>query len=257
MSSGRAAEPVHEVLLTRGLGKRFGEVVALDGVELRLLGPQLIGILGPNGAGKTTLLDIVEGLSEPTAGEVRLLGGPLSPYPRRRVGVVLHREFALDHVKTGEYAELFAAIYGVAGGRQRILERAELLTRADVAVERLSSGEAQRLFIAAASVHDPELLLLDEPTAHLDPEAKQKLGRWLRETSRTRTVVITTHDLAEAEAICDHVVFLVRGRVRAQGSPVELTAAVPEPARAGLASAFFHFCAVRIAPDGGADGEAA
>lgn len=235
-----------EVLAARALTKRFGEVTALDDVTFSLQGPRLVGILGPNGAGKTTLLDILEGLAEPTSGEVRLFGAPIDPYPRRRVGVVLQKELSLDRVTVGEYAELFAAIYEVKGGKEKILRAAKLEERAKTALDRISGGEAQRLFIAAAQVHEPDLLFLDEPTAHLDPPSKAELGSWLRDVATKRTVVMTTHDLGEADAICDDVVFLVRGRVRAHGTREELVAAVPEARRAGIASAFFHFCAVRI-----------
>jgi ABC-2 type transport system ATP-binding protein len=134
----------------------------------------------------------------------------------------------------------------VKGGREKILREAKLEERAKVSVDRISGGEAQRLFIAAAQVHEPDLLFLDEPTAHMDPPSKAELGAWLREVAKKRTVVITTHDLAEADAICEYVVFLVRGKVRAHGTREELVDAVPEEKRAGIASAFFHFCAVRI-----------
>lgn len=235
-----------EVLAVRGLTKKFGDVTALDDVTFAIDGPRLVGILGPNGAGKTTLLDILEGLAEPSSGEVRLFGQPLRTYPRRRVGVVLQKEFTLDRVTVGEYAELFAAIYDVKGGREKILRDAKLEARAKVAIDRISGGEAQRLFIAAAQVHEPDLLFLDEPTAHMDPPSKAELGAWLRDVAKKRTVVITTHDLAEADAICEYVLFLVRGKVRAHGTRAELIAGVPEGKPEGLASAFFHFCAVRI-----------
>lgn len=238
---------VKEVLAVSRLTKKFEDVTALDDVTFAIDGPRLVGILGPNGAGKTTLLDILEGLSEPTSGEVRLFGEPLGrSYPRRRVGVVLQKEFTLDRVTVGEYAELFAAIYDVKDGREKILRDAKLGGRVRVGIDRISGGEAQRLFVAAAQVHEPEILFLDEPTAHLDPPSKAELGAWLREVAKKRTVILTTHDLAEADAICEHVVFLVRGKVRARGSRDELVAAVPEEKRAGLGSAFFHYCAVRI-----------
>jgi ABC-2 type transport system ATP-binding protein len=210
---------VKEVVAADDLGRRFGTVDALRGVTFAVDGPQVVGILGPNGAGKTTLLEILEGIREPTAGSFRLFGAPQSAaaYPRRRVGVV-------------------------------ILAAADLGARARVPVERLSGGEAQRLFVAAAVVHEPDLVFLDEPTAHLDPENKAKMGEILRVMGRSRTVILTTHDLREAEAVCDHVVFLVAGRVRAAGPTAEIVAAVPPGERrgAGLEDAFFHLCAGRI-----------
>ena len=235
--------------------KRFGEVDALRGVSFAWSGPQVIGVLGPNGAGKTTLLEILEGLSAPTSGAVSLFGAEVAgarAYPRRRVGVVLQKEFALDAITVAEYAELFAAIHGVAGGRDIVLRAALLESRARVRVDRLSGGEAQRLFIAAAVVHAPDLLFLDEPSAHLDPASKGNIAELVRAMAGIRTVVITTHDLREAEAVCDRVVFLVGGRIRAEGTPAELVAAVPDEKRRGrgLEDAFFHFCAARIGAAG-------
>ena len=236
------------VLAVENLGKRFGDVVALEGVTFGVDRPALVGILGPNGAGKTTLLDIVEGLSRPTSGSYRLFDAAPEPYPRRRVGVVMQREARLERCTAREYAELFAAIHGVRDGAERIIERARLAARARVPLSRLSGGEAARLFVATAVVHDPELLFLDEPTAPLDPESKRDVGELLRELARTRTVVLTTHDLREADALCTHLLFLVGGRVRAWGRREELVAAVPEGARRGLPveDAFFHHCAIRI-----------
>jgi ABC-2 type transport system ATP-binding protein len=243
---------MQETVAARGICKRFGEVDALRDVSFTLEGPQLIGILGPNGAGKTTLLDILEGIAPPDSGAVRLFGAPLDRYPRARVGVVLQRELLLDRVTVREYAELFAAIQGVRRGEDEILRHARLGARADVPVTRLSGGEAQRLFIAAAVIHAPDLLFLDEPTAQLDPESKHEVGELLREMSRTRTVVLTTHDLHEADALCDHLLFLVDGAVRAEGSRDTLVAAVPAGQRGGLGveDAFFHFCALRLMPGG-------
>ena len=244
-----------EVLAAEGLAKSFGAVEALRRLSFAIHGPQVVGILGPNGAGKTTLLEILEGISPPGAGSVRLFGAPLVPrrYPRRRVGVVLQRELTLDRITVRDYAELFAAVQGVRHGEERILATSDLSGRAETPVERLSGGEAQRLFIAAAVVHDPDLLFLDEPTAHLDPENKARIGEQVRAMGRTRTVVITTHDLREADLVCDHAMFLVGGKIEAQGPRDELVAAVPEAQRrgVGLEDAFFHFCAARIGEGGG------
>ncbi len=241
----------HEVIGADGLRQRFGATDALAGVTFSVAGPQVVGVLGPNGAGKTTLLEILEGLRPPGAGVVRLFGralGPSAPYPRRRVGVVLQREVVLDRLTVRDYADLFASIQGVRGGSDRILTMADLTARAKQPVERLSGGEAQRLFIAAAIVHDPALIFLDEPTAHFDPENKARVGALVRQLGETRTVVLTTHDLREADAICDHVIFLVAGRIEAQGPRAELVAAVPAEKRHGhgLEDAFFHFCSARL-----------
>jgi ABC-2 type transport system ATP-binding protein len=136
----------------------------------------------------------------------------------------------------------------VAGGADDILRRAALGERANLAMSRLSGGEAARLFIATANVHRPELLFLDEPTAPLDPRSKREVGAMLREMAADRTLVLTTHDLREADELCDWLVFLVAGRVRAAGAKEELVASVPPDSRRGLGveDAFFHFCAVHM-----------
>jgi len=235
---------MREAVAAEKLTRRFGEVVALDEVSFVLPGPQVVGILGPNGAGKSTLLDLLEGLDTPTSGTVRVLGGPVHPYPRSRVGVVLQRECTLDGVTVSEWVELFASIAGATA--TAILAEAGLEARANVPMQRLSGGEAQRLHLAVAVAHEPELLFLDEPTAHLDPDDKRRLGERVRAQGRSRTIVLSTHDMREAEALCDHLLFLDRGRVRAAGPKGELLAGV-----GSVEDAFFHYCAARIGADGG------
>lgn len=199
---------------------------ALSDVSFSVRGPSLLCVLGPNGAGKTTLFEILAGLSAPTAGRVELFGEAISVgrYPKSRVGVVFQREFLLEEVRIGEYADLFASLFDIAGGREKILAQARLVGQEKKPVARLSGGEQQRLFIAAACVHDPELLLLDEPTSNLDPRSKEEVGRTLAELATSRTVLMTTHDLAEAEALAKDVLFLVRGRVVASGPLADVLA---------------------------------
>jgi ABC-2 type transport system ATP-binding protein len=239
---------MQDVVTVHGLTKSFGDIVALDDVSFTVAGPGLTTILGPNGAGKTTLLDILEGLSEPTRGEYRLFGETPVPYPRWRVGVVMQREATLERVTAREYAELFEAIYAKPEGARKILARARLESRARVPITRLSGGEAARLFIAASVLHEPDLVFLDEPTARLDPENKRVVGDMLRELADEHTVVMTTHDLREADRLSDYLLFLVGGKVRAKGAKEELCAAVPPEERRGLGveDAFFHFCSLRM-----------
>ena len=229
-----------EVVSVERLTKRFGDVTALDDVTFTIEGPGLVGILGPNGAGKTTLLDIIEGLSVASEGSYTLFGESPAPYPRRRVGVVMQNEARLERVTAREYAELFAAIYDVAGGGAATIARAGLSDRAAVPLDKLSGGEAARLWIASAMVHEPELLLLDEPTAALDPANKREVGAVLKEAARHCTVVMTTHDLAEADALCDQLLFLVEGKLRAAGDRDTLIG------ERSLEDAFFEICAIRM-----------
>jgi ABC-2 type transport system ATP-binding protein len=231
-----------EVLRVDRLTKHFGDTIALDHVSFSVTGPGLTVILGPNGSGKTTLLDILEGLEAPSSGTFTLFGAAPAPYPRSRVGVALQREPQLEHATVGELATLFAAIHSVPAGARRILEMAGLLEREHVPASKLSGGESARLSIALALVHSPALVFLDEPTAHLDPAAKRQTATLLRDVAKTSAVVMTTHDLREAETLCEYVVFLVAGKLCAAGTPAELMAQVPSPTARTLEAAFFHFC---------------
>jgi ABC-2 type transport system ATP-binding protein len=234
-----------EVLHVQGLGKSFGETRALHDVSFTIEGPQIVSILGPNGAGKTTLLEIAEGLSAPDKGSLRLFGAPLDrrDYPKSRIGVVMQREFVFEGVSVAEYAALFSAIYRVQDGAEKIITRARLQARRETRVSMLSGGEQQRLFIAAAVVHSPSLLFLDEPSAHLDPVSKRDLWEWLLLLTDC-TILLTTHDLREAEALCRSVLFLVRGEVKAFGTKADLIAKVPNGR--SLEDAFFYFCDSRL-----------
>ncbi|MGE0489177.1 MAG: ABC transporter ATP-binding protein [Vulcanimicrobiota bacterium] len=236
-----------EVVGVENLSVDFGRGPVLDQVSFSLTGPGFVGILGPNGAGKTTLLSVLEGLQRPSGGVVRLFGQNLAgvAYPRHRTGVVLQKECAFEGIRVGEYAELFAALYGVERGQERILAEAELAHRDTLPLARLSGGEAQRLFLAAATVHQPELVFLDEPTAHLDPDSRREAGRRLRSLAESRTVVMTTHDLREAQELFDQAIFLVEGRVRAQGTVESLRHGFET-----LEEAFIARCSVRIGPRG-------
>jgi len=234
------------------VSRHYGSIAALSEVTFRFDAPGVVGLLGPNGAGKTTLLDVLAGLAKPDSGSVALFGEPLGArarYPRQRVGVVLQREFVPDHVTVHEYAELFAAIYGVRDGARQIIAQARLESRSKLAVDRLSGGEAQRLFVAASLVHAPALLLLDEPSARLDPVSKRELSELLRRISENTCVLMATHDLNEAERVCDYCLFIFGGRLRAQGSPAELMA---NAGATTLEDAYFHFCSARVAPTGDA-----
>jgi ABC-2 type transport system ATP-binding protein len=240
--------PAREIIVAEGIGKRFGDTIALEDVSFSIEGPGIVGVLGPNGAGKTTLLDILEGLSTQTSGTYRLFGQSPNPYPRQRIGVVMQKEAHLERITVREYAELFSVIFGVKNGTDKILEQARLTHRARTPVTRLSGGEAARLYITTAVVHEPDLVFLDEPTAHLDPDNKRMIGELLRDLGQRRTLFLTTHDLYEADVLCDKLLFLVGGRLRASGTKDELVATVPEEKRRGLGveDAFFHFCAIRI-----------
>ncbi|MEU7318270.1 ABC transporter ATP-binding protein [Streptomyces sp. NPDC007083] len=207
-----------------GLRKRYGETQAVDGVSLEVTRGEFYGILGPNGAGKTTTMELLEGLREPDEGTAHLLGSP--SWPRdpallRRIGVQLQASAFFERLTAREQIRTFAALYGVEESHaDRMLETVGLAEKADTREDKLSGGQAQRLSIACALVHDPELVFLDEPTTGLDPQARRNLWDLLRTlNSSGRTVVLTTHYMDEAETLCDRVAVMDHGKVLRVGPP--------------------------------------
>ena len=214
----------------------YGELKAVDGVSFEVAEGEFFGILGPNGAGKTTTLELIEGLRRPDSGEVRVLGE--RPWPRRpallpRIGVQLQASSFFERLTAREQIRTFAALYAVPTSEADAwLERVGMVDKADTRVEDLSGGQAQRLSIACALVHDPQVVFLDEPTASLDPQARRNLWDLLSGlNSSGRTVVLTTHYMDEAEALCDRVAVMDQGRVLRLDSPTALVRGLDAPTR--------------------------
>jgi ABC-2 type transport system ATP-binding protein len=222
------------------LVKTYGALRAVDGVSLEIAEGEFVGILGPNGAGKTTLLETVEGLRRPDAGTARVLGQevwPRNPALLPRIGVQLQASSFFERLTAREQIRTFAALYDVSvATADEWLEQVGLVDKADTRVEDLSGGQAQRLSIACALVHDPDVLFLDEPTAALDPQARRNLWDLLSGLNDSgRTVVLTTHYMDEAEALCDRVAIMDHGRILQVGSPATLVRGLDAPARITLA----------------------
>lgn len=218
------------------LTKTYGDLVAVDDVTLSVAEGEFFGILGPNGAGKTTLLEIVEGLRRPDAGTASVLGLPV--WPRNpallpRMGVQLQASSFFERLTSREQIRTFASLYAVStSAADEWLERVGMTDKADTRVEDLSGGQAQRLSIACALVHDPEVVFLDEPTASLDPQARRNLWDLLSGLNDSgRTVVLTTHYMDEAEALCDRVAIMDGGRILEVDSPAALVRGLDAPAR--------------------------
>jgi ABC-2 type transport system ATP-binding protein len=216
------------VIEISGLRKAYAGRTVLDGVDLSVRPGQLLALLGPNGAGKTTTVEIVEGYRAPDAGTVRVLGEDPrrgGPTLKARVGLMLQGGAGLEPRATPR--DLLALYGAFHEGARRADELIGLVGLADVAgtrVRRLSGGERQRLSLAVALVGEPEVLILDEPTAGMDPEARRatrELVASLRDEGRT--ILLTTHDLGDVEHLADQVAILHRGRIVASGSPDELT----------------------------------
>ncbi|MQY10297.1 Daunorubicin/doxorubicin resistance ATP-binding protein DrrA [Streptomyces sp. RB5] len=213
----------------QGLRKRYGDVQAVDGVDLEVAEGEFFGILGPNGAGKTTTMEMIEGLREPDEGSAELLGVKSWPRDRgllRRIGVQLQASAFFEKLTAREQIHTFGSLYGVSPERaDEMLATVGLTDKAGTREDKLSGGQAQRLSIACALVHDPELVFLDEPTTGLDPQARRNLWDLLREINDAgRTVVLTTHYMDEAETLCDRVAVMDAGKVLKVGPPRELIA---------------------------------
>src|SRR2546430_5645080 len=225
-------------IVVNDIRKWYGDTHAVDGVSFTVESGEFFGILGPNGAGKTTTLEIIEGLREPDGGTVSLLGLP--PWPRNpklltRIGVQLQGSAFFERLTAREQIRTFAALYGTPPGKaDEMLEIVGMADKADTRTDRLSGGQTQRLSIACALVHGPDVVFLDEPTAALDPQARRNLWDLLREiNAQGRTVMLTTHYIDEAELLCDRVAIMDAGRILQLGPPAALVRRLEAPTRIG------------------------
>jgi len=213
----------------RGLVKRFPpDVLAVAGLDLEVRRGECFGLLGPNGAGKTTTVEILEGLLEPTAGEVEVLGARWDrdgAALRERLGITLQETHLPERLTVEEVVALFRSFYRRGRTVDEVIGLVSLEEKRRTWYERLSGGQKQRLAVACALVGDPELLFLDEPTTGLDPQSRRQLWEVVHGyRTAGRTVLLTTHYMDEAERLCDRVAVVDRGRVIALGTPRELVA---------------------------------
>src|SRR4051795_9246948 len=215
----------------RGLVKKFGDLVAVDGVDFDVQRGEAFGFLGPNGAGKSSTMRMIGCVSPPTAGTLRILDlDPVEDGPqiRGRLGVVPQADTLDNELTVRENLIIYGRYFGMSrrGGRARadeLLEFVQLSERAESKVEPLSGGMKRRLTIARSLVNDPEVLLLDEPTTGLDPQARHVVwDRLYRLKQQGVTLVLTTHYMDEAEQLCDRLVIMDKGRIVAEGSPTDL-----------------------------------
>jgi len=227
MTHSPSTEPA---LLVRGLRKSFGSTVAVDGLDLELRTGECFGLLGPNGAGKTTTVEICEGLTEPDAGEVRVLGRSWAddaPALRQRLGIALQETQLSEKLTVEETLTLFQSFYHRARAVDDVVALVALGEKQRSRVGTLSGGQKQRLAVACALVGDPELLFLDEPTTGLDPQSRRQLWDLVEQFKATgRSVLLTTHYMDEAERLCDRIAIVDHGRVIALGTPRELIASL-------------------------------
>ena len=215
-----------EAIRVEGLVKRFGSLTAVDQISFTVQRGEIFGILGPNGAGKTTTLEIIEGLQLPTEGQVTVLGLDIRRHPtqiKEKIGVQLQSSAYFDYLSLKEVLALLGTFYQKRTPPATLLERVGLLDKANSYVKQLSGGQKQRFTVAASLVNDPELVILDEPTTGLDPQSRRNIWGLIREMhQRDVTVVLTTHYMEEAQALCDRIAIMDRGRLITVDSPKNL-----------------------------------
>ena len=228
---------MNDAVVTQGLRKTFGELVAVEGLDLRIARGEVFGLLGPNGSGKTTTIRMLCGLMRPTAGSASVVGHDVAREPeqiRRKIGYMSQRFGLYDDLTIVENMRFYAGIYGLRGAARK--DRVEELLR-DLSLDRrrnqlagtLSGGWKQRLALACATAHRPAMLFLDEPTAGVDPASRRLFWQWIYALAEQgTTILVTTHYMDEAER-CQRLAFLSSGRLIAVGTVAEVTRQFGQP----------------------------
>ncbi len=237
-SAPAATDSGKPVISARGLTKRFGDQQAVDGIAFDIYPGRCFGFVGPNGAGKTTTLRMTMGLTPPSGGTLSVFGLPVAGHAsaiRARVGIVPQADNLDPDFTVEENLHIYASYFGLARAQvaariEALLEFVSLSDRRAAKTDTLSGGMRRRLTIARALINDPELVVLDEPTTGLDPQARHVIwGRLSELKARGKTLLLTTHYMEEAERLCDELVIMDRGRILAQGSPRQLIERHVEP----------------------------
>jgi ABC-2 type transport system ATP-binding protein len=206
------------------LHKRFGSMNAVDDVSFSVQAHSCCGLLGPNGAGKTTLIEILEGIQQPTSGQIHYFGA-LRPARElyQRIGLQFQQTALPDHQTVQETLQFFAALYQETMAFDALVDLCGLGGLLARDTRRLSGGQRQRLLLALALLNDPDLLFLDEPSSGLDPQSRRELWAVLQQVHASgKTILLTTHDMQEAELLCDDLILMDQGRIVLQGNPQSL-----------------------------------
>jgi len=237
-----------EMLEIDGLYKAFGSVKAVNGISLSVPAGEVLGFLGPNGAGKSTTMKMVAGFLEPDQGSARICGNDILLAPKaakQNLGYLPEGAPAYGEMTARGFLKFCAAVRGLTGqqGREAVdqaIERTALSSVGEQSIETLSKGFKRRVGIAQAILHEPKVLVLDEPTDGLDPNQKQQVRNLIAELSKDRAIVISTHILEEVDAVCSRAVIIDRGRVVADGTADELRQLIPGKNAPSLDEVFRH-----------------
>lgn len=210
---------IKNVIKVRNLVKKYGNLEAVSGISFDVKKGEIFGLLGENGAGKTTTLEILEGLRTPTSGNIEVLGRNVNKnkdFIKEKIGVQLQSSAYYSFLTLKEILDLFGSFYKKRISSSELLELVDLNEKTNSFVSKLSGGQRQRFSIIASLVNDPELVFLDEPTTGLDPLARRNLWQLISKIkSQGKTVILTTHYMEEAEALCDHIAIMDRGKILA------------------------------------------
>jgi ABC-2 type transport system ATP-binding protein len=228
--------PAAPILQTVRLTKRYGELTAVEALSLDVYEGEVFGFLGPNGAGKTTSINMICGLLKPDSGQVYLHGQLVNggvPQTRRRVGVCPQQTILWEHLTCLEQLQFIGEMYGVKGGEARrrglqLLEQLDLGEKGDKQARTLSGGMQRRLNLALALVHDPEIVILDEPEAGLDPQSRVRVREYIQSLARRKTIILTTHNMDEAERLAERIAIIDHGRLLVLDTPRALKARLGE-----------------------------
>jgi ABC-2 type transport system ATP-binding protein len=227
------------MILARALTKRFGRIVAVDSIDFAVRRGRVVGVLGPNGAGKTTTIRMIAGFLPPTSGIVEVDGLDVVEQSRavkRRIGYLPESAPLYTEMRVIEFLKFRARLFGIERGKRKraidlALRRCGLEDVCRRTIGQLSKGYRQRVGLAAALLHQPPVLILDEPTVGLDPAQIREFRALVRELAHTHTIVLSTHILPEVELTCDDVIMIARGRIRAQGTLEDLRSAAVRKCR--------------------------
>jgi ABC-2 type transport system ATP-binding protein len=204
----------------RGLIRHFGDVRAVDGIDLDIRTGQCLGLLGPNGAGKTTVTELLEGIKQPTFGEILYRDEPLGERFHNEAGIMFQNTALPDFITTREALTLFAGLYRHTLPLDQVVRDFALGEFLDRDTRKLSGGQRQRVLLAIALINDPAIVFLDEPTTGLDPQARRRFWELIRSIkAQGKTILLTTHYMEEAYVLCDEIAIMDHGRIIAQGTP--------------------------------------